>query len=651
MKTIIKETLFNTFQPFFKMSSKEETCSFLKTAKRKLRFDKRSLKRYAAALCACLMLTTVAIPSVSAMENTSQAALPSGITIDKLQLELNDIANQPEFDEPQFASAAVGVFQGDEVLYTGYFGKINMEDNIHADENSVYEWGSISKTLIWVSAMQLWEQGKLDLDRDVREYLPDGFFQHLSYDEPITMMNLMNHNAGWQETTFPIEVDDVNDVLPLGEALQQIEPAQIHRPGEVTAYSNYGAAVAGYVIECITGQDYCEYVHENIFEPLGMEHTALSPDHSDNEWVYEQRKKVKSYRFSLGHCIDLGNCLYYIPAYPAGAATGTLSDLITYAQALVNDEAPLFKDPETQEEMFSATDFYGSSDIPMCAHGFWCNEYAVRTYGHSGATAAGQANMIFDRDSKIGLVVLVNEPNGNDFLYDAPSLVFGTFSPDKYVSDTVKKAELNGYYLPARSTYRGMLKFIPYLIAIPAGNFGNVEDIGKGIYLAKNGEYATLLGSKTYPDGSTAICQPSVDLIYDGFYLVKLCLLTIYVLLAVAAIFTLLIRHKLKKHGKWTAYFGARVMTAGEMAKICSVLAFLGTYIVYASCEGGIPYIAGVIIGVLQIICIAVCAAAAIVSIAALIKEKNHTLRFIAGALCNILVIAAIVYFEMYRFW
>lgn len=604
--------------------------------------------RSAASFCACVMLFSAAVPTVSAAENVGKTVLPSEMTIDALEMELNDMANLLEFDEPQFASAAIGVFRGDDILYTGYFGKINMEENIPADESSVYEWGSISKTFIWVSAMQLWEQGKLDLDRDVREYLPEGFFQHLSYDNPITMMNLMNHNAGWQETTLPIEVSDESKILPLGEALQQIEPAQLHPPGEVTAYSNYGAAVAGYVIECITGQDYCEYVHENIFERLGMEHTALSPTHSDNEWVCEQRKKTNSYRFSMGHCIDLGSCLYYIPAYPAGAAAGTLSDMITYAQALLNDDAPLFNDPQTQKMMFSATDFYGSSDIPMCAHGFWCTEYSVRTYGHIGATVAGQANLIFDLESKTGLAIMVNEPSGNDFLFDVPSMVFGKLSPDKYASDTENTAKLVGYYLPARSTFSGMMKFVPYISAIPASSLGSIENIGNGVYKAVYGDETILLGSKTYSNGKTAICQPSVDLINDSFYLVKLCLLTVYFLLAAAAIFSLLIRHKLKKHDKWTAYQGSNVMAAGSIARIASVIAFLGTYAVYTVCKGGIPYSAGIVIGSIQIICTAVCAAAAITSLVALIKEKSHSLRYISSSLCNIFAITAIVYFEMF---
>lgn len=615
---------------------------------------KKILKRFTAVLCTGLMLTAVTVPSVRAEEADTKLTLPSGMSIEEVKRELNDKANEFGDDEADFASAAIGIFDGDTVLYTGYFGNTYIENSIPADEKSVYEWGSISKTLIWVSAMQLWEQGRLDLDRDVREYLPEGFFQHLSYDEPITMLNLMNHNAGWQETTRPIWKTDESEIGSLHDELQAIEPAQIHRPGAVTAYSNYGASVAGYVIECVTGQDYCEYVHEHIFEPLGMEYTALAPAHNDNDFVYEQRKNMKSYRFSLGHYINLGDCLNYVPAYPAGSATGTLSDLMTYAQALVNDDAPLFQNPETQKIMFTGTDFYGESDIPMCAHGFWCMEYAVRTYGHTGATTAGQANMLFDPDSKTGLVVMTNEPNGNDFLSDTPALVFGVLSPDKYVSGTVEKTNLNGYYLSARSTYRGMLKFIPYLTAISMNSVGDIQNIGDGVYQVSDEESAMLLGAKTYPDGSTALRQPSVDLMHDSFYLLKLCLFTVYVLLAVSAVYLLIIRHKLKKHGKWTAYQGSAVMTAGQIARLISVLALLGTYAVYVQFEGGIPYAVGAVLSIVQILCIAVCGISALtsgVSILSHKKEKALTVRYILNTVGCVLPILAVLYFEMYRFW
>lgn len=614
----------------------------------------QALKRFAAALCAGLLSVNMTILSVGAEEADTNLTLPSGMTIENVQRELDDKANRLGGNDPEFASAAVGIFKGDEVLLSGYFGETDIENHIPADESSVYEWGSISKTLIWVSVMQLWEQGRLDLGRDVREYLPDNFFRHLSYDEPITMLNLMNHNAGWQEATRSIWKTEENTILPLGEELQAIEPAQIHRPGEVAAYSNYGAAVAGYVIECVTGQDYCEYVHKNIFEPLGMEHTALNPAHSDNGWVYDRRKEMKSYKFSMGNCIDLGNCLNYVTAYPAGAAAGTLSDLITYAQALVNDDAPLFQHPETQAMMFTGTDFYGESDIPMCAHGFWCTEYAVRTYGHNGATTAGQANLLFDLESKTGLVVMVNEPNGNDFLYDTPALVFGELSPDKYVSDTVEDAELNGYYLPARSTYRGMLKFIPYLTAVSAKSMGDIQNIGNNVYRISDTESAVLFGVKTCPDGNTGIQTPSMDMLHDRFYLVKLCLFTVYVLLAVAAVYLLRIRHKLKKHGRRTAFHGSAVMTAGQIARLVSVLALLVTYVIYANYQGGIPIAAGAVLGIVQLLCIAVCGTSAVTSCISVMshkQEKALTVRYTLNTIGCVLPVIAILYFEMYRFW
>lgn len=615
---------------------------------------KKSFKQFAAAVCAGVMLTASTFTSAGAESSQTNTALPSGMTVETVRRELADKAAELGGAEPQFASAAVGIFQGDEVLLSEHYGKADIANSIPADESSVYEWGSISKTLIWVSAMQLWEQGLLDFDRDIREYLPDGFFRHLSYDDPITMMNLMNHNAGWQETTRPIWKTDESAILSLREELQAIEPAQIHRPGEVAAYSNYGAAVAGYVIECVSGMDYCEYVHKNIFEPLGMEHTALNPAHSDNEWVYARRKEMKIYSQGMGSLIDLGNYLNYVPGYPAGAATGTLADLMTYAQALVNDDAPLFQNPETQKMMFTGTDFYGGSDIPLCAHGFWCMEYAVRTYGHSGATMAGQANMLVDLESKTGLVVMVNEPNGNAFLSDTPVLVFGNLSPDKYVSGTVDDASFGGYYLPSRSTYRGMLKFMPYLSAVPASVLRNAEKIGNGVYRLGDSESAVIFGEKTYPNGKTALQQPSVDMLPDSFYLVKLCLLTVYILLAVAAVYFLRIGRKLKKHGKQTAVQGSAIMTAGQIARLVSVLATLGMVVIYANHGGGLPVAASAVIGILQMLCVAVCGASAATSLVSVLSRKNEkavTVRCVMNTVGCVILIAAVLYFEMYRFW
>ena len=254
------------------------------------------------------------------------------------------------------------------MLCTDYFAYSDAELQVKADESSVFEWGEVSELLVWVSALQLWEQGSLDLEGDIRDCLPDGFLRRLAYDEPITILDLMNGTAGWQELVCPVWKTDAEAICPLGEALRAVEPKQVCRPGEAAVDQMYNAAVAAYVIECITGQDYSDHVREHILEPLGMEHTSVNAAHTDNAWVCEQRRKMRTYE-SAASLIDKGSCLSYLTLYPAGSAVSTLNDLITFAQALISDNLPLFGSPTAQTELFEATSFYGESDIPLCAHG------------------------------------------------------------------------------------------------------------------------------------------------------------------------------------------------------------------------------------------------------------------------------------------
>ncbi|MEE0931285.1 MAG: serine hydrolase, partial [Acutalibacteraceae bacterium] len=326
------------------------------------------MKRILSILLLAVTAFTMLCTPVQAVENTTS----SDIEFDNIDTKIENFAKE---NEGNYASFATAVFNGGEVLYSKHFGYIDRENQIVADENTVYEWGSISKTFIWISIMQLHEQGKIDLNADIQTYLPDGFLTKLKYDEPITIMNLMNHNAGWQETMSALEVADESDIISLEEALKVTEPIQVFKPGEITAYSNWGAALAGYIVERVSGMDYAEYLHKNILEPLGMEQTSVSSDYRDNEWVREQREKTKAYLIMNYDEIvmdeDLGTAMSYILLYPAGSVTGTLKDITTFAQAFVSDNCPLFEKQETLDLMLSASDFYGDSDIPKNCHGLW----------------------------------------------------------------------------------------------------------------------------------------------------------------------------------------------------------------------------------------------------------------------------------------
>ena len=148
----------------------------------------------------CAMLAAAALISCfSTAAFAEEKKTPSGIAFDSIAKEIEI------FEEGKnYASFETSVFCGDDVIYTGCFGYADRENNVLADEETVYEWGSVSKTMIWVSVMQLYEQGKLDLETDIRNYLPNGFLRKLKYDEPIARWLVNWRNLTYFE--FPKEV-------------------------------------------------------------------------------------------------------------------------------------------------------------------------------------------------------------------------------------------------------------------------------------------------------------------------------------------------------------------------------------------------------------------------------------------------------------
>jgi len=243
---------------------------------------KPSFLKNAVALVSCGLLAFGA-----AQVRADQQKLPSGTPYDQIGQKIENFHKE---HEKTSAGLAAAVFDKDgQTIYQKNFGYMDKEKKLAVDDNSVFEWGSATKLTVWLSVMQLWEEGKIDLKTDIKEYLPKDFLKHLKYDKPITMLDLMNHQAGFDET--PLNTGTGKSL----EELLKSQPAQTYEPGTVTSYSNYSTALAGYIVERISGQDFADYVHEHIFQPLGMKHTALKPDLSDNVFVQKQREKEKTY--------------------------------------------------------------------------------------------------------------------------------------------------------------------------------------------------------------------------------------------------------------------------------------------------------------------------------------------------------------------
>ena len=375
--------------------------------------------------------------------------LPSGIERNQIGQKIQNYVKE---HEKTTAGMATAVFDKDGTIYQGNFGYMDKEKDIKADDDSVFEWGSVTKLTVWLSVMQLWEQGKINLEEDIRTYLPEGFLKNLRYDKPITMLDLMNHQAGFDEVTMYLQDDK-----SIEEILKEQQPIQSFEPGTVTAYSNYGAGLAALIVERISGQTFADYAHEHIFQPLGMNKTAILPDLSDNSYVQKKRQETKGYD-TKGNLLSKDHFITSI--YPIGAATGTLKDLEKFAQALLARKT-LFERPETWNTLYTASSTYPDTDIIRNAHGFWANEYGTTVLGHGGNTAGSTSRIMLDLEHGIGYVVMTNQGAEQNYNFQMPELVFG---PRKTASKETQEQFSPGYYRTLRNFNQGPLaifKMIP----------------------------------------------------------------------------------------------------------------------------------------------------------------------------------------------
>ena len=149
--------------------------------------------------------------------------------------------------------ATVAVVQdGALLLAKGYgYADLAARKPVVADQ-TLFRPGSISKLLIWTAVMQLVEAGQLDLDADVNTYVTD-FKIPSTYPEPITLAHLLTHTPGFEERGEGLFLRAAAEKLPLADYLQRYMPARVRPPGTLTAYSNYGTTLAGYIIEQVTG--------------------------------------------------------------------------------------------------------------------------------------------------------------------------------------------------------------------------------------------------------------------------------------------------------------------------------------------------------------------------------------------------------------
>src|SRR5215203_3812468 len=246
-----------------------------------------------------------------------------------------------EMEKHHIAGAAVSVVKDGKLFFAKGYGYADLKNDIPVDpERTNFRTGSIAKPFTWTAVMQLAEQGKLDLNADINSYLdfriPD------TYPQPITLKNLMTHTSGFEDRNYERLAKDPNDLMPPREWLISHMPARVSPPGDVAAYSDYGAMLAGYIVARVSGEPYDQYIQEHILNPLGMVHTTARPSmpsdiraHTSKGYVYKDGA-FKEFPDTSGMALayaDMGQ-----PALvPAGDMQASATDMARFMIAQLRD--------------------------------------------------------------------------------------------------------------------------------------------------------------------------------------------------------------------------------------------------------------------------------------------------------------------------
>jgi CubicO group peptidase (beta-lactamase class C family) len=233
-----------------------------------------------------------------------------------------DTALRRQLEAEHIAGAAVAVVKDGELLVANGYGYADVERQqpIIADR-TIFLTGSTGKLFTWTAVMQLVEQGKLDLDADVAAYLD--FPIPATYPEPITLKHLMSHSAGFEDRAF-VYAREPGELEPLGTYLARNIPARIHPPGELSAYSNYGAALAGYIVERAAHEPFDQYVANHLFAPLQMRRSSFEQPLP----AALQADLTRSYRYANQRFEPVPP--KYIRTPSTGASAATVTDMANF---------------------------------------------------------------------------------------------------------------------------------------------------------------------------------------------------------------------------------------------------------------------------------------------------------------------------------
>ncbi len=355
----------------------------------------------------------------------TEKELPDPKTLQELQQAMKEV-----LDKEHVPGAGVALVANGEVLWCGGIGNADIAANRAVICDTEFRVGGISKTFVALALLKLQEEGKINLYARLRDVAPEiPFKNRWEATHPVRIVNLLQHTAGFDDME-PSEVYNLRDRydFPLLEVFKHFEEPQTVRwpPGTRMSFSNPGNAVAGYLIEKVTGKPYDQYVRETFLRPMGMDRADYPFTEAARTMLataYEGNPpKVSGYPF-----------IYLRPAGDLKASPGELAKLVQFllrrgkagdAQLVTVESILRMEAPETT---------LAAKNGLRLGYGL-CNDSSVQggvvTHGHDGAIDGFISSYRYVPEKNWGYVILLNSDNSRRALENLNHLVVDFLSKD-----------------------------------------------------------------------------------------------------------------------------------------------------------------------------------------------------------------------------
>nr|WP_071316803.1 serine hydrolase domain-containing protein [Anaerobacillus isosaccharinicus]MBA5586409.1 serine hydrolase [Anaerobacillus isosaccharinicus]QOY35346.1 serine hydrolase [Anaerobacillus isosaccharinicus] len=364
-------------------------------------------------LCCLLMLSFLLHPIIN-----TKLASASPIKLDATDVEeFFDTIINAQIEEINIPNLTVSVVSHGEVIFAKGYGYADYEAMTPVDpEKTLFRIGSTSKLLTWTAIMQLVEQGKVDLDTDINEYLDFEIPNTLEYKgwnsqvAPITIRHLMSHTPGFEDYMTDVFSISEDSLIPLSQYVREQRPMIVFAPGEVTAYSNYGTNLAGYIVEVVSGIPFAQYIEENIYQQLGMENSTF---HQPLPNRLADQMSIP-YRYVDGEFLK---AKFEFFSEPAGSMSSSALDMAKFMLAYLqggNYKGEKILKEETVQRMFSEQESQHPR-LKGIAHGFMtANMNGKEIFQHAGGTMLYGTLLSLIPEEEVGF--FISHSGGNHFV-------------------------------------------------------------------------------------------------------------------------------------------------------------------------------------------------------------------------------------------